>query len=104
LSQAGEVSGALDEAMLQDPAELALWQSYLKTRPEVEAARKNHDYGAALRALASMRGVVDEFFKAVMVMAEDAAVRKNRISLLYTVSQAFRSIADISRIVIERGA
>jgi glycyl-tRNA synthetase beta chain len=104
LSQAGEVCGALDEAMLQDPAELALWQSYLKTRPEVEAAKKNHDYGTALRALASMRGVVDEFFKAVMVMAEDAAVRKNRISLLFTVSQAFRSIADISRIVIERGA
>jgi glycyl-tRNA synthetase beta chain len=104
LSQAGEVSGVLEEAMLQDPAELALWQSYLKTRPEVEAARKNHDYGAALRALASMRGAVDEFFKAVMVMAEDAAVRNNRISLLYTVSQVFRSIADISRIVIERGA
>jgi glycyl-tRNA synthetase beta chain len=104
VSQAGEMSGAFDEARLQDPAELALWQSYLKAKPEVEAAKKNHDYGAALRALASMRGAVDEFFKAVMVMTEDSEVRNNRISLLYTVSQVFRSIADISRIVIERGA
>ncbi len=104
LSQAGDGSGALDESRLQDPAELALWRSYLEVRPEVEAARKNHDYGAALRSLASMRRVVDDFFKEVMVMAEDPAIRNNRISLLHTVSQLFRSIADISRIVIERGA
>ena len=88
----------------KDPAELALWQRYLEIQPEVEAARRNHDYGAALRSLASMRGVVDEFFKEVMVMAEDPAIRTNRISLLNCISQLFRSIADISRIVIERGA
>jgi glycyl-tRNA synthetase beta chain len=104
LSQAGSVQGNLEESMLKDPAESALWRSYLQVRPEVEAARKNHDYSAALRSLASMRGVVDEFFKAVMVMAEDPAVRNNRISLLNAVSQLFRSIADISRIVIERSA
>jgi glycyl-tRNA synthetase beta chain len=104
LSQAGEKSCALNETMLNDPAELALWQRYLQVQPEVEAARKNHDYSAALRSLASMRGVVDEFFKQVMVMAEDPAIRGNRISLLSTVSQLFRSIADISRMVIERGA
>jgi glycyl-tRNA synthetase beta chain len=51
-----------------------------------------------------MRGAVDEFFKQVMVMAEDPAIRSNRLALLYTVSQLFRSLADISRIVIERGA
>lgn len=104
LSQAGEVDGQMNAAMLQDPAEAALWARYLEVRPEVEAARKNHDYGAALRALASMRGVVDDFFKAVMVMAEDPAVRGNRIALLSEISQLFRSIADISKIVIERGA
>jgi len=47
---------------------------------------------------------VDEFFEAVMVMAEDPALRNNRISLLNCISQLFSSIADISRIVIERGA
>lgn len=104
LSQAGDVSIELNESMLKDPAEWALWQSYLQVRPEVEAARKNHDYGAALRSLASMRRVVDEFFKEVMVMADDLAIRRNRISLLCTVSELFKSIADISRIVLEKGA
>jgi glycyl-tRNA synthetase beta chain len=104
LSQAGTISEALDESKLQDPAEIALWQNYLKVEPAVKRARENHDYDAALRLLASMRNVVDEFFNKVMVMVEDPAVRGNRISLLYKVSLMFKSIADISRIVIEKGS
>jgi glycyl-tRNA synthetase beta chain len=104
LSQAGAQAGAVDESMLEDPAEEALWQCHLRVRPEVEAARKSHDYSAALRSLASMRSVVDAFFNRVMVMAEDRAIRANRLSLLQSVSGLFRSIADISRIVVEKGA
>jgi glycyl-tRNA synthetase beta chain len=104
LSQAGSISATLDTTLLKDPAEMALWQSYLNLQPEVEDARNGHDYDAALRALASIRPVIDEFFKQVMVMAEDPAIRSNRISLLECVSRLFRSIADISRIVIERSA
>jgi glycyl-tRNA synthetase beta chain len=102
LSQAGGSYGLPDETLLKDPAEVSLWQSYLQVRPGVDSARKNHDYGSALRSLASMRVVVDEFFKQVMVMAEDPAIRNNRMSLLDCISQLFRSIADISKIVIER--
>jgi glycyl-tRNA synthetase beta chain len=104
ISQAGNSPGALDESRLKEPAELALWQAFVKVEPEVESARKNHDYGAAFRSLASMRRVVDEFFKEVMVMAEDPATRATRISLLQCISRLFTSLADISRIVLERGA
>jgi glycyl-tRNA synthetase beta chain len=104
LSQAGSRSEPFEESRLDDPAEKDLWQCYLRVRPEVEAARKSHDYGKALRSLASMRGVVDTFFKEVMVMAEDPITRANRISLLNCVAELFKSIADISRIVVERSA
>ena len=104
LSQAGGHAGAVDESMLEDPAEEALWQCHLRVRPEVEAARKSHDYSAALRSLASMRSVVDAFFNRVMVMTEDRAIRANRLSVLNSVSGLFRSVADISRIVVEKGA
>jgi glycyl-tRNA synthetase beta chain len=69
-------------------------------------ARKNHDYRRVLLALASMRGVVDEFFKQVMVMVvvNDKAVRGNRVALLNKISRMLKSIADISRIVIEKGS
>ncbi len=104
LAQAGGAEGDLAESLLKEPAELALWQGYLKVQPDVVAAQKSHDYRAALRALASMRLVVDEFFKEIMVMAEDSAVRKNRIALLNRLALLFSRIADISKIVIERGA
>jgi glycyl-tRNA synthetase beta chain len=104
LSQAGSVQGTLEESLLREPAEAALWQAYRRVQPEVAAAQKSHDYDTALRALASMRRVVDEFFEEIMVMAEDPAIRKNRIALLQCVSMLFTGIADISKIVIERGA
>jgi glycyl-tRNA synthetase beta chain len=102
LSKAEASSGALDESMLTDPAEQDLWRSYLLVKPEVEAARSNHDYGAGLRSLASMRKTVDVFFDKVMVMTEDLTVRANRIALLSRISQLFYGIADISKIVIEK--
>ncbi len=103
-SQSGIAAGTPDEALLKEPAELELWRCYLQVQPAVEFARRGHDYRTALLSLASMRGVVDEFFKQVMVMAEDPAIRTNRISLLDCVSRLFKSVADISRMVIEKNA
>jgi glycyl-tRNA synthetase beta chain len=102
LAQSGEPESAVNESLLNDPSEKALWGSFQKVRPEVEIAREKHDYRTALVALASMRGTIDKFFEAVMVMAEDPSIRGNRIALLNCVSKLFRSIADISRIVVER--
>jgi glycyl-tRNA synthetase beta chain len=102
LEQAEKRGGEVNPALFADPAEHALYQCYLNVRPEIEAAGRNHDYETALRALASMRGAVDEFFNRVMVMAEDAAVRANRIALLENTSRLFSGLADISKIVIEK--
>ncbi len=104
IAQAGSSAGVLDESLLREPAELELWRCYRKIQPEVESARRKHDYRTAMLALASMRNVIDEFFKQVMVMAEDPAIKKNRIALLDCISRLFKSVADISRMVIERSA
>jgi glycyl-tRNA synthetase beta chain len=104
ISQSGNDAGAPDESLLKESAEMELWRAYLQVQPEVESARKRHDYKTALISLASMRNVVDEFFRQVMVMAEDPEVRKNRISLLNCISRLFKSVADISRMVIEKSA
>ena len=50
-----------------------------------------------------MRAAVDAFFTDVMVMTEDRAIRRNRIALLASISRLFNSVADISRIVVEKG-
>jgi glycyl-tRNA synthetase beta chain len=102
LQQAGTVAGEPDPGRMTDEAELALFQAYQDVLPRVKAAHAGHDYAAALRVLASMRRVVDEFFDKVLVMAEDSAVRANRLALLKQVSNLFLGIADISEIVLER--
>ena len=102
LEQAEKRGTEVNPALFADPAENALYQAYLDVKPKVEAAGRNHDYGTALGALALMRSVVDEFFTKVMVMAEDAAIRVNRIALLESVSRLFSGLADISKIMIEK--
>jgi glycyl-tRNA synthetase beta chain len=100
-----EISETLpDTSKFESSAESSLWESYLNIRPVVEAAGKQHDYSGALKALASVRQSVDKFFQEVMVMAEDTAVRNNRVALLNCISKLFTSLADISKIVIERSA
>jgi glycyl-tRNA synthetase beta chain len=103
-SQAGAAEGEPDSSKFDTEEERALWKSYLDIRPEVEVARQLHDYGRAFRLLASMRGVVDRFFQEVLVMAEDPIIRTNRIALLSCISALFKSLADISKIVIEKGS
>ena len=93
-----------DESRMSEPAELRWWQAFRLVRPQVETERQNHDYRGALGKLASMSSTVNEFFDKVLVMAEDKAVRNNRLALLKKLSELFLGIADISYMVIERSA
>ena len=59
-------------------------------------ALDKRDYGAALTRLATLRPAVDAFFDGVMVNAEDAALRRNRLALLANLRGLFTRIADLS--------
>jgi glycyl-tRNA synthetase beta chain len=69
--------------------------------PKVEALRKKKEYGEALTLLATAREPVDAFFDKVMVLAEDAKLRANRLALLRTLLKEFSTIADFSEIVTD---
>ena len=55
-------------------------------------------YHEALNRLADLREPVDAFFDQVLVMAEDAAIRDNRIALLNELSSLFLRVADFSKL------
>jgi glycyl-tRNA synthetase beta chain len=57
---------------------------------------KGGSYEDRLRGLASLRAPVGRFFDDVLVMAEDARVRGNRLALLKQTRSLFYRIADIS--------
>jgi glycyl-tRNA synthetase beta chain len=76
--------------------------AYIKVHgPQVEAHRKEKEYGAALLLLSTARQPLDAFFDKVMVMVDDAKVRANRLALLRTLLKEFSTIADFSEIVTD---
>mgnify|MGYP002754022370 CR=1 FL=1 len=96
LKKADAELGAVQENLLQEDAERALFAATQALRPTVQAALAQHDFQAALTALAAVKPQVDAFFDNVMVMADDAAVKQNRLNLLNELSQLMNAVADIS--------
>lgn len=89
----GQVPSNVDSALLQEAAEQAL----AKAVADAEVALANAgSYRETLERLASLREPVDSFFEAVLVNAEDVAVRGNRYALLAKLRGLFLGVADIS--------
>jgi glycyl-tRNA synthetase beta chain len=91
----------VDRARFEHPTESALCQATEEERGKMISAMKRGDYGQALDALVRLKPAIDGFFAAVMVNAEDPAVRSNRLSLLQEVDDVFMSFADFSQIVVQ---
>jgi len=94
----GEIPAVIDPSLLSDASELALFKAFTDLTAVVTPLFDAGDYAAALTELASMQAVVDLFFEQVMVMAEDDAVRHNRIALLNGVHGLFMQAADLARL------
>ncbi|MEO7853177.1 MAG: glycine--tRNA ligase subunit beta [Rubrivivax sp.] len=88
----------VDEALLREPAEAALHAAVAAVRPVADAAFERGDHAASLHALAALKAPVDAFFDAVMVNADDAALRANRLALLAALHAAMNRVADLSRL------
>ena len=94
------IAPSLNDSLLQEAAEQHLAKAMSSIRPAVEQAISQHDYAAALSALAALREPVDAFFADVMVMADDAAVRANRLKLLQDLASLMNGVADISQLAV----
>jgi glycyl-tRNA synthetase beta chain len=88
----------VDETLLKEPAEAALYGTLCKVAPLAEAAFERREYAASLQALAALKAPVDAFFDTVMVNADDPALRANRLGLLATLHAAMNRVADLSKL------
>jgi len=88
----------VDPALVQEEAESALYQAFHSVKVMVDLNIAKGAWLDALTGIASLRGAVDTFFDQVMVMAEDQAVRANRLALLTAIARMFGRVADFSRI------
>jgi len=89
----------VDVALFEKPAEQTLYDAIQQQSPLVSEQVETQNYVQALQSLAELGDIVDQFFDEVMVMADDQAIRLNRLALLESLRQLFLQVADITHLV-----
>jgi len=84
--------------LFESPAERELYSAVRDAATKVQALKRAGKYQEALVVIAGLRKAVDQFFDGVMVMAENEAVRNNRLALLAELLREFTTVADFSEI------
>lgn len=92
----GELPSTVDSSLLQEDAEKALADVVAEKVAAVKPLFADSDYQGALTELAQLRTPVDAFFDNVMVMADDPALKANRLAMLHLIREQFLNVADIS--------
>ncbi|AKG08442.1 glycine-tRNA synthetase subunit beta [Moraxella bovoculi] len=95
LAKADNVGENVDESLLTETAEKALYQAILSAKETVKPLQDNADYQGVLTALTALASPLTDFFDNVMVNADDENLKNNRLALLGQVRTLFLSVADI---------
>jgi len=94
----GGAAAAVDPALLVEPAEAALHAALADLAPLAGKLFDGGDLAGSLQVLAALKAPVDAFFDGVMVNADDAALRNNRLALLGTLHASMNRVADLARL------
>ena len=92
----GTLYETFNASLATETAELNLSSAFDNVKQEVSRLVDSRDYQGALTALSAIKAEIDTFFDDVMVMADDEAVKVNRLTLLNDIRNQFLAIADIS--------
>ncbi|HET9177156.1 MAG TPA: glycine--tRNA ligase subunit beta [Terriglobia bacterium] len=88
--------------LLGEGPERELYSAYLGLMNDLGSLNKSGEFEAAFRTMAGIRPQVDRFFDKVLVMAEDPALRENRLRLLIGLNRdVFTRLAELSEIAVE---
>ena len=93
-------SAEFDPDAFQEEAERELWRAYLKVGGHLRRALESYAYDEAIQHLLALKGPIDRYFDEVLVMAEDKALRENRLGFLRAVVDLFLEVGDLSRLVV----
>ena len=90
----------VDTELLKDDAEKELNAHITEAAPNFEKSIQSREYSVLLIQLAELQPAIDKFFDDVLVMAEDAVLRRNRLALLNRIAKYIYAVADLTKLVI----
>lgn len=94
----GQQTGQVDESLLAEESERQLLAGVIESEARVESALEVLNFKGAVKALEPLCAPVDRLFDEVLIMAEDPAVKGNRLSLLARTDALFNRVADFSKL------
>ena len=97
----GEPDAGIDPQLLAEPDERELHQGAESFHNKLAELLPARELGGAFAAMGELAEILDRFFETVLVMAEDPAVRANRIALLKSLGRDFLALADLSKLQVE---
>ena len=90
----------VDATLLCDDAEKQLYACITEAELGFQQSIQERDYAKLLTQLAALQPAIDTFFDDVLVMAEEPALRTNRLALLNRIGQNIYAVADLTKLVI----
>jgi glycyl-tRNA synthetase beta chain len=93
----GEATGDVAEGLLEEKAEADLYAAYKQILPEFNSLMTRKQFREAMALLLELALPIDVFFGKVMVMADRADLKANRLNLLGAITRRFLEIANFSR-------
>ncbi|MBW8311936.1 MAG: glycine--tRNA ligase subunit beta [Rhizobium sp.] len=94
----GPIPPVVDASLLAEPAEQVLHDALTAALADTDPLLAQRDYVGTLKRLAALQAPVDNFFDRTMVMAEDAALRDNRLALLKLIADRFAAVAAVEQL------
>ncbi|MBS3812377.1 glycine--tRNA ligase subunit beta [Candidatus Bipolaricaulota bacterium] len=91
----------VNSELMELEEELTLWKEASKKADKLEDLAKEHRYEEVIEHLLELKGPIDDYFDNVMVMADDAKKRNNRLNLLANLRNLFMNVGDLSRIITD---
>jgi len=94
----GETPGFVDHDIFAEQAERDLYHALKQASHKAAPQFERGNYTEYLKSFSVLKAPVDAFFEKVMVMVEDAAVRRKRLNLLFELEFEMNRVADISKL------
>jgi glycyl-tRNA synthetase beta chain len=95
-------AGKTDKAFFDAAEEGALYEKFIAEKSVIEKMILEKKYKEAFNSIAAFRPFIDDYFNKVMVMAEDAKKKNNRLNMMAEIRDVFYKLADFSKIVVDR--
>ena len=87
----------VDPALFENDAEKALYTAV----EDLHGATATNTLAENYAALQTLRPLIEAYFDATMVMAEDEAVRRNRLTQLMIIAQIALSLGDLNELIVK---